>query len=80
MGEHNDETTGNDNAELMEIDENEELKEEEEPKPWLGNPNELNEDEELVYENSAYEMIHRANCEWPCLSIDVILPERVDNT
>ena len=23
-------------------------------------------------------MIHRANCEWPCLTIDVMLPDRLD--
>jgi ribosome assembly protein RRB1 len=49
-----------------------------EVKPWTGNKDELNEEEQLAYENSAYEMIHRANCEWPCLSIDILLPERIE--
>ena len=35
-------------------------------------------DEELVYENSAYEMIHRATVEWPSLSIDILCPDRFD--
>lgn len=52
--------------------------EKEEPaQPWLGNT-ELNEEEQLVYENSAYQMIHRANCEWPCLTIDVLLNDRLN--
>ena len=36
----------------------------------------LKEDEELDYDGSAYEMLHRSKVEWPCLSLDVILPER----
>lgn len=36
----------------------------------------LKEDEELVFDNSAYQMLHRAKVEWPCLSIDVLLKER----
>ena len=39
----------------------------------------LQEGEELVFDNSAYQMLHRAKVEWPCLSIDVILPDRVNN-
>jgi len=30
----------------------------------------------LDYDNEAYEMLHRANVEWPCLTIDFILPEK----
>ncbi len=37
------------------------------------------EGQELEFENAAYEMLHRANCEWPCLSIDFMLPERQDS-
>jgi len=50
-----------------------------EQKPYLGEEK-LAEGEEMVFENSAYEMIHRANCEWPSLSIDFMLPERLDTT
>jgi len=37
----------------------------------------LKEDEELEYDNSAYQMLHRANVEWPCLSIDTLVSERL---
>lgn len=33
--------------------------------------------EELVYDSSAYEMLHRSQVEWPCLSIDFLLRERI---
>lgn len=36
----------------------------------------LKEDEELVYDSSAYEMMHKSNVEWPCLSCDPIIRER----
>ena len=36
----------------------------------------LKEDEELEYDGSAYEMLHRCKVEWPCLSIDFLLRER----
>ena len=36
----------------------------------------LKEDEELEFDSSAYEMLHRSNPEWPCLSIDVVLRDR----
>ena len=29
-------------------------------------------DEELVADQSTYEMLHRMNVEWPCLSFDII--------
>jgi len=32
----------------------------------------LHEDEELEFDNRAYEMLHRANFEWPFLSFDII--------
>ena len=32
----------------------------------------LEEGEELVYEPSAYDMLHRLNSEWPCLSFDIL--------
>ena len=37
----------------------------------------LQEGEELVFDNSAYQMLHRAKVEWPCLSIDILLPDRI---
>jgi len=39
----------------------------------------LQEGEELVFDNSAYQMLHRAKVEWPCLSIDILLPDRINN-
>ena len=32
----------------------------------------------MEFDSSAYEMLHRAHVEWPCLSIDVLLKERCD--
>jgi ribosome assembly protein RRB1 len=40
----------------------------------------LAQDEELVYDNSAYEMIHRANVEWPSLTIDILTSNRFDKS
>ena len=34
--------------------------------------NEILEGEELVVDNSAYEMLHQMGVEWPCLSFDRI--------
>jgi hypothetical protein len=42
-----------------------------EKKVYLGNE-QLEKDEELIFDNSAYEMLHRATVEWPSLSIDVL--------
>lgn len=36
---------------------------------------ELKKDEELIFDNSAYEMLHRSTVSWPCFSVDWILPE-----
>lgn len=35
----------------------------------------INDDEKLEYDNEAYEMLHRAMPEWPCMSVDFLLPE-----
>ena len=48
----------------------------EKPKIWNDNKEPLQEGEELEYDGSAYEMLHRCNVEWPCLSIDFLLRER----
>ena len=34
--------------------------------------------EELAYDSSAYEMLHKATLEWPCLSIDFVVPDRLN--
>jgi hypothetical protein len=47
---------------------------------WDETKNPMKEGEELVFDNSAYEMLHRAKVEWPCLSIDYLLRERVSTT
>ena len=44
---------------------------------WDGKNEPLKEGEELVYDSSAYIMLHRAKVEWPCLSIDVLLRDRI---
>lgn len=49
---------------------------EEQTKIWNEKTQPLGEDEELDFDASAYEMLHRAAVEWPCLSIDYLLPER----
>lgn len=43
---------------------------------WDPSVDPLKESEELVFDNSAYEMLHRAKVEWPCLSIDFLLRDR----
>lgn len=40
----------------------------------------LKEGEELVFDNSAYQMLHRAKVEWPCLSIDILQRDRIHST
>jgi len=42
---------------------------------WDEKENKLEKDQELDYDNAAYDMLHRAKVEWPCLSIDFIIPE-----
>ena len=43
---------------------------------WNDDEQPLGEDEELEFDSSAYEMLHRSAVEWPCLSIDIICRER----
>lgn len=35
----------------------------------------LKENEELDFDNEAYEMLHRSKVEWPCMSLDFVVPE-----
>ena len=44
---------------------------------WNEKSQPLKEGEELVFDSSAYDMLHRSKVEWPCLSIDFVLKERV---
>jgi ribosome assembly protein RRB1 len=37
--------------------------------------NKLEEGQELEFDNEAYEMLHRAKVEWPCMTLDFIIPE-----
>ena len=46
------------------------------PEIWNDQKDPLKEDEELEFDSSAYEMLHRSQVEWPCLSLDILLPER----
>jgi ribosome assembly protein RRB1 len=43
---------------------------------WNDQAEPLKDDEELEFDSSAYEMLHRSAVEWPCLSIDIIVRER----
>lgn len=61
--------------EEQKTDTNTEAKEPTKQGVWLGNEKPA-QDEELVYDNSAYEMIHRATVEWPSLSVDILLEDR----
>ena len=47
---------------------------------WDESKEPLKEGEELVYDSSAYQMLHRAKVEWPCLSIDILLRDRINST
>jgi ribosome assembly protein RRB1 len=40
----------------------------------------ITKDEKLDYDNEAYEMLHRAMPEWPCMSLDFLLPENFSGT
>jgi len=42
---------------------------------WDENANKLEQNQELDFDNAAYDMLHRAKVEWPCMSIDFIIPE-----
>ena len=44
---------------------------------WDEQKQPLKEDEELEFDNEAYQMLHRAQVEWPCLSLDVLIKDRV---
>lgn len=44
---------------------------------WNESQEPLKEGEELVFDSSAYEMLHRVKVEWPCLSIDFLLKDRI---
>jgi len=36
----------------------------------------LKEGEEMDFESAAYQMLHRSQVEWPCLSGDILVRER----
>ena len=44
------------------------------------NLNKLKNNEVLDFDNNAYEMLHRSKVEWPCLSIDFLIPENFDKS
>lgn len=44
-------------------------------KVWNEKVEKVNKDEDLVFDNSAYQMLHRSTVDWPCYSVDWILPE-----
>lgn len=44
---------------------------------WDENTHKPGIEDELVFDNSAYQMLHRSNVDWPCFSVDWIIPERL---
>lgn len=42
---------------------------------WDDKKENIKKDEELIFDNQAYQMLHRSNVSWPCFSVDWILPE-----
>ena len=42
------------------------------PEPYLPTSRPLEKDEVLEPDQSVYEMLHRMNVQWPCLSFDVL--------
>eukprot|EP01128_Nolandella_sp_AFSM9_P007428 TRINITY_DN4067_c0_g1_i1.p1 TRINITY_DN4067_c0_g1~~TRINITY_DN4067_c0_g1_i1.p1 ORF type:complete len:507 (+),score=111.10 TRINITY_DN4067_c0_g1_i1:30-1523(+) len=52
----------------MQVDDYQELP----PSLWLPSQRPLADDEELVFDEGAYQLIQRINMEWPCLSFDII--------
>lgn len=42
---------------------------------WDEKINKITKDDELVFDNSAYEMLHRSTVTWPCFSVDWLIPE-----
>lgn len=48
----------------------------EQSKIWNDKVEPLKEGEELEYDGSAYQMLHRSKVEWPCLSIDWLVRDR----
>ncbi len=64
-------------------DEKEEDEEEnEEPSkksgPAKSGQEEMKDQDDLAYDSSAYEMLHKVTLDWPCLSIDFVLPDRLN--
>jgi ribosome assembly protein RRB1 len=53
-----------------------EKKEPETVTPYIGTGEGLANDEFLDFENRTYDMIHRSTAEWPCMSIDFLLPNQ----
>jgi len=47
------------------------------PQIWNDLTEPLKDDEELEFDSAAYEMLHRSNVEWPCLSLDVLVRDRI---
>ena len=48
------------------------MEEEEQAQVFVGTKKNLKKGEVLDFDNSAYDMLHRLNIEWPSLSIDFI--------
>jgi ribosome assembly protein RRB1 len=42
--------------------------------PFMGTNKQLQDNQKLEFSNSGYVMYHRASTEWPCLSVDFLIP------
>lgn len=62
---------------ITEDTKNKKSKNTEEVALWDETKDKLTKDDELVFENAAYEMLHRSSVTWPCFSVDWILPEYI---
>lgn len=71
-----DEGHDDDSEEYMQDEQAEENKEEKKLKVNIWDEKtKLKEDQELDFDNEAYEMLHRSKVEWPCMTIDFMLPQ-----
>lgn len=75
--EEDDEDDASDSEEIHEGDEEENKEDEDEEnegprRVWRPGVDELKDGEQLDMEPGTYDMLHQSQCEWPCLSFDIL--------